>query len=123
VLASLFAYGTLQPGRRRWPVLEPFATGHRTASVPGALFDSGYGWPVAVFDGSPAEVPGTLVELDRERLAEALALLDEVEASATDLLVRVVVTTTDGTPAWAYHCTRPTDGMTPIARWDSPEER
>ena len=47
----LFVYGTLQPGRLRWPVLAPFATGHRPASVPGTLHDTGNGWPVAVFDG------------------------------------------------------------------------
>ena len=43
----LFVYGTLQPGRLRWPFLEPFAIGHRPADVYGELFDSGYGWPVA----------------------------------------------------------------------------
>ena len=31
-------------------------------------------------------------------------MLDDVEATATDLLGRIVVTTTDGAAAWAYHC-------------------
>lgn len=55
----LFAYGTLQPGHLRWPFLEPYAVAHRPATVPGALFDSGCGWPVAAFSG-PELVPGTL---------------------------------------------------------------
>ena len=60
----LFVYGTLQPGRLRWPVLAPFATGHRPASVPGTLHDTGNGWPVAVFEPGDGDVPGVLVDLD-----------------------------------------------------------
>jgi len=121
----LFVYGTLQPGRLRWPFLEPYAVGHRPAEVPGALFDSGYGWPVATFvgDAAGATVPGTLVELDPEHLAEALVVLDEVEATATDLLVRVTVTTTEGAAAWAYDCRRPEPHMRRIERWSSTAER
>jgi gamma-glutamylcyclotransferase (GGCT)/AIG2-like uncharacterized protein YtfP len=120
----LFAYGTLQPGRLRWPFLEPFAAGHRAAAVPGRLYDSGYGWPVATFDADEADVvPGTLVELDVARADEALDVLDEVEATATDLLVRIAVTTTDATPAWTYHCPSPEPGMVRIARWDRLDER
>ena len=120
----LFVYGTLQPGRLRWPFLEPFAMGHRPAGVPGRLYDSGYGWPVATFDDGESDVvPGTLVSLDAARVDEALALLDAVEATATDLLARIVVTTTDGAPAWTYHCARPEPGMVRIARWDRRDER
>jgi hypothetical protein len=35
----LFVYGTLQPGRLRWPALAPYAAGHRPAAVPGRLYD------------------------------------------------------------------------------------
>ena len=48
----LFVYGTLQPGRLRWPFLEPFALAHRPATVAGRLYDSGKGWPAAVFERS-----------------------------------------------------------------------
>ena len=75
----------------------------------GLLYDSGYGWPVATFVDGDAVVPGTLVDLDPARAAEALVVLDEVEATATDLLARVAVTTTDGAAAWAYHCDAPAD--------------
>ena len=121
----LFVYGTLQPGHLRWPFLAPFATGDRAAAVPGRLYDSGHGWPVAVLGEHAAgdSVPGVLVELDPDRLAEALAAIDDVERTATDLLRRIVVTTLDGTEAWAYHCVLPTDGMARIDRWDRADER
>jgi gamma-glutamylcyclotransferase (GGCT)/AIG2-like uncharacterized protein YtfP len=119
----LFVYGTLQPGRLRWPVLAPFATGHRSASVPGTLHDTGSGWPVAVFDDGDGDVPGVLVELDPDQLDAALALLDRIEGTVAGLLVRVVVTTTDGATAWAYHWPSATAGMRPISRWDSVDER
>jgi gamma-glutamylcyclotransferase (GGCT)/AIG2-like uncharacterized protein YtfP len=122
----LFVYGTLQPGHLRWPFLEPFAIGHRPADVLGALFDSGFGWPVATFrpDGGGADaVPGTLVDLDPERADEALAVMDDVEATATDVFTRIAVTTVDGRVAWAYHCAAPEPGMARIARWTSTDER
>jgi gamma-glutamylcyclotransferase (GGCT)/AIG2-like uncharacterized protein YtfP len=120
----LFVYGTLQPGRLRWPFLEPFVVGHGPATVPGRLYDSGFGWPVATFDAiEPALVPGTLVDLDPERADEALAVMDDVEATATDLLARVAVTTVDGDAAWTYHCAAPEPGMVRIPSWTSTDER
>jgi gamma-glutamylcyclotransferase (GGCT)/AIG2-like uncharacterized protein YtfP len=120
----LFVYGTLQPGRLRWPVLAPFAIGHRPAAVPGALHDTGNGWPVAVFGAvDDGVVPGVLVDVDPDRLDEALALLDDVEGTVAGLLVRVVVATTDGATAWAYHWPSATAGMRRISRWDSTDER
>ena len=119
----LFAYGTLQPGRLRWPLVAPFALGHRPAAVKGRLYDSGFGWPVAVFDDGPTLVPGTLIDLDPGRLVDALEILDEVEATATDLMARTEVTTSDGARAWSYTCVGSTTGMTSIARWTSPDER
>ena len=122
-IGRLFVYGTLQPDHLRWPFLAPFALGRRTAEVSGTIYDTGHGWPVAVFGPSAHTVPGTLVDLDPERLHEALAVLDDVEATATDLLRRIAVTTTDGLRAWTYHCDRPTDGMARIERWDGRDER
>lgn len=121
-MPRLFVYGTLMPGRLRWPHLQPFAMAHRGAAVPGTLFDSGHGWPVAVLHGAAADgptVPGVLVEVDPDRLDTCLDLMDEVEDTATDELRRVRVTTTGGEAAWAYHFTRPVDGLTPIADWST----
>ena len=50
-------------------------------------------------------------------------MLDDVEATATDLLRRIAVTTTAGERAWTYHCDHPTDGMVRITRWDNDDER
>jgi gamma-glutamylcyclotransferase (GGCT)/AIG2-like uncharacterized protein YtfP len=119
----LFVYGTLQPGRLRWPLLEPFATRHRAATVRGTLYDSGDGWPVVDFEADDHDVPGVLVDLDAERLDDALALLDRIEGVVTDLLRRVVVTTTDGASAWSYHWPGSTVGMRRIARWEGIGER
>ena len=59
----------------------------------------------------------------RREPGEAIELLDEVEATATDLLRRIVVTTTTGERAWAYHCDHPTSAMVRIVAWDRPDER
>jgi gamma-glutamylcyclotransferase (GGCT)/AIG2-like uncharacterized protein YtfP len=121
-VTAVFVYGTLMPGRLRWPILAPFSRGHRPADAGGALFDSGNGWPVAVF-GDEGVIPGVLVELEPGRVAEVLPILDEVEDTATDTLRRIEVTTRDGARAWAYHYTRDVDGLTPIERWAEQAER
>ena len=120
----LFVYGTLQPGRLRWPFLEPFALGATPATVAGLLYDTGQGWPAATFDEAATDlIPGTLVELDPARAEEALALMDEIEETADEVFVRVAITTSAGRAAWAYHCATPGPGMTRIARWSSTDER
>jgi gamma-glutamylcyclotransferase (GGCT)/AIG2-like uncharacterized protein YtfP len=113
---GLFVYGTLMPGRLRWPLLARFARGHRPAEVHGSLYDSGQGWPVAVF-GADGVIPGVLVELDPAKIDEALPAIDEVEDTATDLLRRVEITTLDGDVAWAYHYPHSVDGLAAIERW------
>ena len=118
----LFVYGTLMPGRLRWPILAPFARRHRPAEVGGRLYDSGNGWPVAVFGGEGV-IPGVLVELEPDRVDEALPVLDEVEDTATDTLRRIEVTTVDGVQTWAYHYAHTVDGFTPIERWAEQAER
>ena len=113
----LFVYGTLMPGRLRWPILERFAVEYRDARVPGTIYDSGEGWPVAVFGDGAGEVPGIVVDLDPGSLAEALPILDDVEDTATDKLRRIVITTVDGDAAWAYHHPWSVDGLARIAAW------
>ena len=105
------------PGRLRWPILERFAVEFREARVPGTIYDSGEGWPVAVFGDGDAAVPGVLVDLDPSTLAEALPVLDDVEDTATDKLRRVVVTTTAGDAAWAYHHPAAVDDLYRIESW------
>ena len=128
--AHLFVYGTLQPGRLRWPFLEPFALRAEPAAVPGVLFDSGLGWPLARFHVAPVVaparvtlVPGTLVALDVERLTVALTLLDDVEDTASGDYTRIVVTTTSGVASWAYHCSHVPPHAPRIERWEGFAER
>ena len=64
-----------------------------------------------------AVIPGVVVVLGAERVDEAIALLDEVEGVAVDLLRRVVVTTRAGDAAWAYHHPHPVHGLVAIRSW------
>lgn len=115
---AVFVYGTLKPGHLRWPALAPFAdpgAGVREATVRGALWDAGSGWP-AMTTGDAA-VPGVLVPLDPARAAEALALLDGIEGVAAGLFQRVRVTTADGTACWTYRWPGTTTGFTAIDGW------
>jgi gamma-glutamylcyclotransferase (GGCT)/AIG2-like uncharacterized protein YtfP len=102
MITHLFVYGTLRPGQVRWRHLAPFVTdeGH-DASVPGALYDTGNGYPAARFEG-PGSIRGRIYELRPDRLDECLHLLDEVEGAVLDLFHRVAVATSEGVEAWAY---------------------
>jgi gamma-glutamylcyclotransferase (GGCT)/AIG2-like uncharacterized protein YtfP len=100
---AVFVYGTLRPGRPRWPVLEPYAdpvVNPRDAIVRGRLWDAGHGWPAMTVGYD--DVPGIVVPLDPSRSADALARLDVVEGVDRGLFERVRVATTDGTDCWAY---------------------
>ena len=72
-------------------------------AVAGTLFDTGAGYPAAVFEGEhPGVIRGRVFELVGERLDDALATLDEVEGAVDGLYHRVVCTSADGRPVWAY---------------------
>src|SRR4051794_23069441 len=113
---AVFVYGTLLPTESRWPLLEPFATGARAASVPGRLFDTGRGYPCALFSGR-GSIPGAVVTVDEAHIDEVLALLDEVEGVAFGLYERALVTTDDGERVWSYEWAGDMDDLTPIVRW------
>jgi gamma-glutamylcyclotransferase (GGCT)/AIG2-like uncharacterized protein YtfP len=128
VTPLLFVYGTLKPGRSRWPLLAPYVDPHapvRDQSVAGQLWDTPYGWPAMT--AGPAETsraartPGVVVTLVAGRLDEALTVLDAVEASATRgaplsgvLFSRELVVLSDGAAAWAYVWPGSTEGFTSV---------
>ena len=116
--SRVFVYGTLQPGQPRWPLLSPFGIQIGSlAQACGALFDTGYGWPAAVFDvDAPTEVPGVVVAIHAEMLEEALASLDEVEGVDGGLFQRVVIDV-GGLSCWAYHWPESTEAFHRIQRW------
>ena len=102
LIRSLFVYGTLRPGDVRWSFLEPYADDVGIDdTVPGALFDTGLGYPAAIFD-RPGTITGRTYGLRVDRLEEALAVLDEEEDTVLGLYRRVSVITGRGIEAWAY---------------------
>ncbi|MFW3171370.1 gamma-glutamylcyclotransferase [Geodermatophilus sp. CPCC 206100] len=111
---TVFVYGTLKPGRSRWPALEAFTVpgSARETTLRGRLWETPYGWP-ALTDGAD-DVPGVLVVLDRLRAADALARLDAIEGVAVGLFERVRGTTADGCDCWTYRWPGPTAGFTPV---------
>lgn len=118
----LFVYGTLAPGRDAWSVLEPWATGTpHEDRVPGVLYDTGRGYPAAVFDGDEDTnaVHGFVVELDAKRAAEALAALDHYEGHEYE---RITVRTAGGVEVATYAWIAPLRGCRAVAggRWDAP---
>ncbi|MDH4170833.1 MAG: gamma-glutamylcyclotransferase [Acidimicrobiia bacterium] len=114
--AAVFIYGTLLPGELRWPVLERYALSHRPAVVDGALYDTGHGYPAAIFS-EPGRIEGRVVVIDPRRLDEALDALDEVEAVDHGLYVRTVLETDHGR-AWSYEYRGGLDRLIRIgSRW------
>jgi gamma-glutamylcyclotransferase (GGCT)/AIG2-like uncharacterized protein YtfP len=103
-VTRLFVYGSLLPDQANWYVLAPFVTGDGVAdTVPGELFDTGHGWPAAVFGATTRRVVGMVFELRRELAREALALLDRFEDVDTGKYARIEVITDAGVSAWTYH--------------------
>jgi gamma-glutamylcyclotransferase (GGCT)/AIG2-like uncharacterized protein YtfP len=118
----LFVYGTLMPGHLRWGVIEPHAVGWRPAAVEGHLYDTGEGWPAAVFVPGPDLVKGWAVDLHPEVADVVQAHLDEVEGVAEGLFRRVEVALLGGEPADAYEL-GPAPGALPrIAAWTTQDE-
>lgn len=123
-VTHLFVYGTLAPGDVRWPILAPFAAdGGTSDAATGLLFDTGLGYPAAVFGGD-GTVLGRTFRLEVETLEEALAALDTEESSVAGGYHRIEIETHAGQRAWAYQYG---DGLhlTPITtgRWSDRSDR
>lgn len=97
----LFVYGTLLPGQQRWTYLQPNVVDQGVAaSVKGALYDTGEGYPAAVF-WEFSTVHGRVFELLPDRAEQTMIDLDHVERTADAYYARVLVDTHAG-QAWAY---------------------
>ncbi len=112
----VFVYGTLLPGEERWPLIAAHVVAARPANVRGALFDTGAGYPCALFDRD-GTIPGAVLELRPAEVDAVLAMLDEVEGVELGLYERVVVTTDANEPAWSYAWAQDLDGLVRILRW------
>jgi gamma-glutamylcyclotransferase (GGCT)/AIG2-like uncharacterized protein YtfP len=95
VTAVLFVYGTLAPEQEAWSLLAPHVTRLWPNAVPGVLYDTGRGYPGAVFTDSDRLVRGWCCALTDA----PLAALDAFEG---DEYERVPVRCVDGTEALAY---------------------
>jgi gamma-glutamylcyclotransferase (GGCT)/AIG2-like uncharacterized protein YtfP len=118
---TVFVYGTLMPGRLRWPHIEPHVAGHRPAAVPGTLLDTGHGYPALVLEGS-GTVHGVALDLRPASAPAALDLLDDIEGRAYR---RVEVTSAEGERLQTYVWVASTAGFEPIpsGRWATAQER
>ena len=98
----LFVYGTLRPGEVRWPILASFVVGEgHDDAVAGSLFDTGAGYPAALFGGEH-RIHGRTYELVADSIGRCLELLDEEEGAVDGLYHRVAVRSLGGTDVWAY---------------------
>ena len=105
--AALFVYGLLRPDQQSWSLVGPHAVGPpRPATVPGAVFDTGCGYPAWLPD-SPGDTPGLVVPL-----REPEKLFPELDAYEGPEYQRIrVVVPADGTVCWAYAWRAPTTGL------------
>ena len=115
----LFVYGTLMPGRLRWPLIADDVVRQRPSAVPGTLYDTGLGYPAFVVGGDH-RVPGWLLGLS-ERASTVFEQLDVVEGPHYR---RTDVTTVDGVPALTYAYIGDPAGFTVLdGPWDRDDER
>ena len=113
----LFVYGTLRPGDVRWGLLEPYVDGvGRPDSAGGSLYDTGLGFPAAIF-GETGTIVGLTYALRASTIDEALEVLDIEEATVDGLYRRVMIDTHAGCRAWAYQYGSGLD-LTPIDSGD-----
>ena len=118
MIEHLFVYGTLLPGEVRWQYLEPFVIddGQQDCAT-GTLFDTGEGYPAALFGGS-GTIHGRRFAMRPDLLWHALERLDEVEGAVAGLYRRIEITTASGHAVWTYEYGRGLE-LQPIAsgRW------
>ena len=103
-MTALFVYGTLMPGRLRWPLAAPFVVEARSATVVGTLLDTGLGYP-GLRLGGQALVHGVHLHL-HEPATLAWQRLDEAEGPTFE---RVAMVTSAG-PAETYAWRHRADG-------------
>lgn len=117
----LFVYGTLMPGRLRWPLVADAVGARRPGAIAGTLYDTGHGYPALVLAGG-GRVEGWLLGFAPEGAADLMARLDVVEGPDYR---QAPVTTEDGTAAVTYEWVGP-PAPTFVAlagRWENEDER
>ncbi|MDY7101443.1 MAG: gamma-glutamylcyclotransferase [Actinomycetota bacterium] len=125
---AVFVYGTLMPGRLRWPLVEDRVEAHAPDTVRARLYDTGAGYPALTMsppgstDPTAPTVEGHVLRLRPELLATTVELLDAIEGVDTGLYERVVVATDGGERVFVYTWAGPVEGFVELdRRWDLPE--
>lgn len=102
VPVPVFAYGTLRPGRSRWPAIAGMVASHEPASLHGDRFETGYGYPGLRLGraGAPV-VAGVLLQPAPGQHRRLVRELDLIEGHP-GLYARHLVRLDDGRLAWTY---------------------
>ena len=116
-IRRLFVYGTLMPGHEAWPIIEPDAERATHTTVAGLLFDTGAGYPAAVFGADGARITGSAITFHAARASAALERLDRYEGPEYR---RIVVDDGHG-PLYAYEWIAPRDRLIviPSGSWSA----
>lgn len=97
MIASLFTYGTLQPGGRYWNEIQPWVVAHHDAQVKGFELWSfpKRGYPAIIpsdDDANTDVVKGTLLMFEPAQFQTALIRCDEIEGVDEELYQRILYT-------------------------------
>lgn len=117
-----FMYGTMKPGHFFYPEIDEFVAETIQATTRGRLFDSGVGYPAAVFDPSSEQViSGFLLRWVPDLAAAANQKIADIE---NNLFRPTMVVTDQGIRAIAYEWIGSTDSLTPIpsGNWERENE-
>jgi gamma-glutamylcyclotransferase (GGCT)/AIG2-like uncharacterized protein YtfP len=115
----LFVYGTLMPGRLRWPLVADDVVRRLPSTVAGTLYDTGHGYPALVLGGNRTAEGWLLGLSDR-----APAVLDHLDAVEGPRYCRTAVTTLAGVDAVTYAYIGDCAGFTVLdGPWDRDDER
>jgi gamma-glutamylcyclotransferase (GGCT)/AIG2-like uncharacterized protein YtfP len=106
------------PGHEAWPLIEEHAEATTPTTVRGRLFDTGAGYPAAIFDAASSVITGSAVTLHATRVATALDTLDRYEGPE----YRRIVVDDDHGPLYAYEWSAARDTLIelPSGCWTAP---
>jgi gamma-glutamylcyclotransferase (GGCT)/AIG2-like uncharacterized protein YtfP len=110
---AVFVYGTLKPGGFYYPRIANWVVYTTDAMVRGELFDTGLGYPAAVF-GEADVVHGTMLHFAESTIDRVLQIMDEIESEGEEYR-RVRVLAVDGTEAISYEWIGDTSRMRPLS--------
>jgi len=119
-LLPVFVYGTLQPDEVRWFAMEGRLVNDEGVHdhVRGRVWDTGHEYPALTLDSDEQLVPGHVLRLLPESAVETWLHLVDVEQSADDGYVPMVLVTEGGVRVLVFVFSRdPKPSFVPIRAW------